>query len=100
MNRMILNLLMQNLMARRAGRFQIRRVSPWAGLVVVPVFGLLAVVGLVGFAALSVFFLVFSLVRSFLPGPKAARPETTRAEPTITVLDAAGNTVAHVSRGA
>jgi hypothetical protein len=100
MNKMILNLLMQNLLARRGGSFQVRRVSPWAGFLLLPLVAVIAVVGLVGFAVLSVGFLSFALVRSLLPRPRAAAHNNKPAEPTMTVLDASGKTVAQVPRGA
>jgi hypothetical protein len=75
MKRVILNQLLRKLQSPRGG-LHVRRVGPIGGFLIFLLVGVLAVVGLLGFAALSVGLMVFSVVRSFLPRPRS--PFSTR----------------------
>ncbi len=100
MNQRIFQEFLKQSSAAGGRSFRVQRVGPLGGILLFLLLIVGAVVGLVGFAALAVGFAGYSVVKAFLPRAGALKNvrSAPREEPTITVLDADGKTVATVPR--
>ncbi|RZA08389.1 MAG: hypothetical protein EOP11_04965 [Proteobacteria bacterium] len=103
MKKLILGYLMRKIALKQAGAqqfhrgFTVKRLGPLGGLLAIAMIAVVAVIGLIGFVIAGVGLSILAIGRSFFASPKIS---PRRAEPTITVLDASGKTVAEVPRSA
>ncbi|RYZ84105.1 MAG: hypothetical protein EOP06_18715 [Proteobacteria bacterium] len=103
MKKLLLSYMMRKLALKQAGTQQfgrgvrIKRMGPIGGLIAMALLAIMAVIGLIGFVVAGAAVTLYAVGRRLLSAPKDS-PQ--RREPTITVLDPNGKTVAEVPRTA